>query len=152
LKSALSLSESPSPVAFPWLAVQAAGTLGQLLLELGDTLGAERKIAEARRHLALLSTAGALTAWVDGLARAVDQALAQSMVAEASTLTTAELRVLHLLPTHKSLAQIADELFVSRNTVKSQAAAIYRKLGAKSRSEAVSRAEENGLVRRWQEA
>jgi len=59
------------------------------------------------------------------------------------------LRVLHLLPTHKSLAQIADELFVSRNTIKSQAAAIYRKLGVESRSEAVSRAEARGLLRRW---
>ncbi len=149
LRSALSLYESPSPVAFPWLAVQAAGTLGQLLLELGDTLGAERKIAEARRHLAMLSPGGALVPWVDGLASAVERALARSMVEEASTLTTAELRVLHVLPTHKSLAQIADELFVSRNTVKSQAAAIYRKLGAESRSEAVSRAEERGLLRRW---
>jgi LuxR family maltose regulon positive regulatory protein len=152
LQSALSLYESPSPVAFPWLAVQAAGTIAQLLLELGDTLGAERKIAQARRHLALLSPAGALPDWVDGLAAAVDTALSQSMVAEASTLTPAELRVLHLLPTHRSLAEIAEELVVSRNTVKSQVSAIYRKLAAENRSEAVSRAEANGLLRRWPEA
>jgi LuxR family maltose regulon positive regulatory protein len=151
LRSALSLYESPSPVAFPWLAVQAAGTLGQLLLELGDSLGAERKIAEARRHLVVLSPAGALTEWVDGLAAAVDKALSRSTVEKASRLTTAELRVLRLLPSYLSLAQIADELFVSRNTVKSQVAAIYSKLGAETRKDAVRRAEEDGLLRRWPE-
>ncbi len=77
-------------MAFPWLAVQAPGTLGHLLLELGDTLGAERKIAEARGHLTTLSPAGALTAWVDGLAAAVDKALAQSLAEEASTLKERE--------------------------------------------------------------
>ena len=44
-------------------------------------------------------------------------------------LTTAELRVLRYLPTHLSFQAMADELFVSRNTVKTQAIAIYRKLG-----------------------
>ena len=46
------------------------------------------------------------------------------------TLTAAEMRVLDLLPTHLSLAEIADKLHITRNTVKSEVAAVYRKLAA----------------------
>ena len=52
-------------------------------------------------------------------------------------LTEAELRVLQLLPTNLSLGDIASDLILSRNTVKSHTAAIYRKLGATKRREAV---------------
>jgi LuxR family maltose regulon positive regulatory protein len=61
-------------------------------------------------------------------------------------LTAAELRVLPYLATHLSLKEIAAELFISRNTAKSHAVAIYRKLDATSRSEAVARATELGLL------
>ncbi len=63
-----------------------------------------------------------------------------------SSLTTAELRVLHLLPTHLSVAEIADRLYVSRNTVKSQTISIYRKLGTSSRGGAVEIASAAGLL------
>ena len=63
-----------------------------------------------------------------------------------SSLTAAELRLLPLLTTHLTFREIGDRLFVSRNTVKTQAISIYRKLGASSRGEAVQRAVELGLV------
>jgi LuxR family transcriptional regulator, maltose regulon positive regulatory protein len=63
-----------------------------------------------------------------------------------SSLSTAELRLLHYLPTNLTLAEIAARLFVSRNTVKSHAAAVYRKLGVASRSEAVELARSIGLL------
>ena len=63
----------------------------------------------------------------------------------AASLTTAELR---LLATHLSFPETAQELFLSRHTVKSQAKSLYRKLGATSRSEAVARARELGLLER----
>jgi LuxR family maltose regulon positive regulatory protein len=44
------------------------------------------------------------------------------------------------------MPEIAGELFLSRNTIKSQAISIYRKLGATSRSRAVARARELGLL------
>jgi hypothetical protein len=43
--------------------------------------------------------------------------------------------------------EIAERLFVSRNTVKTQAISVYRKLGVSSRSEAIARAADLGLVR-----
>ena len=64
----------------------------------------------------------------------------------AGSLTTAELRVLRLLPTHLSVAEIAERLYVSRNTVKSQTIAIYRKLGTSSRGGAVELAVAAGLL------
>jgi LuxR family maltose regulon positive regulatory protein len=63
-----------------------------------------------------------------------------------SSLTTAELRVLNYLPTHLTLGEIADRLYVSRNTVKSQTIAIYRKLGTSSRAGAVHAAGDAGLI------
>jgi len=63
-----------------------------------------------------------------------------------TTLTAAELRLLPLLTTHLSFREIAERLFVSRNTVKTQAISVYRKLGVTSRGDAIARAGDLGLV------
>jgi LuxR family maltose regulon positive regulatory protein len=73
----------------------------------------------------LVDDAAALRAW---LSRQRD-----SSIPGASALTTAELR-------------LAEEMFLSRNTIKSQAVSIYRKLGASSRNQAVGRSRELGLL------
>jgi LuxR family transcriptional regulator, maltose regulon positive regulatory protein len=57
----------------------------------------------------------------------------------AEPLTDAELRVLKLLPT-STYVQMADTLYISRNTVKTHLRSIYRKLIVASRSEAIERA------------
>jgi LuxR family transcriptional regulator, maltose regulon positive regulatory protein len=64
----------------------------------------------------------------------------------ASALTAAELRLLPLLSTHLSLPEIGQELFLSRNTIKTEANSIYRKLGVSTRSQAVTRSRELGLL------
>ena len=56
------------------------------------------------------------------------------------------LRLLPLLPTHLSFPDIAERLFLSRHTVKTQAMSIYRKLDASSRAEAVALALDIGLL------
>jgi len=61
-------------------------------------------------------------------------------------LSARERDVLRLLPTHLSSSEIARELYVSRNTVRSHIGHIYDKLGAHSRAEAVARAQELGLL------
>jgi len=61
-------------------------------------------------------------------------------------LTQSETRVLRYLPTHLSAPEIAAELCVSVNTVKTHMRHLYRKLGAHGRHEAVCRARAIGLL------
>jgi LuxR family transcriptional regulator, maltose regulon positive regulatory protein len=61
-------------------------------------------------------------------------------------LSDAELRVVRYLPSNLTAAQIASQLVVSANTVRTHMRHIYAKLDAHSRSEAVARARELGLV------
>ena len=61
-------------------------------------------------------------------------------------LSERELVVLRYLPSELSLPEIARELYVSPNTVKSQCNAIYRKLGVASRRAAVQAAREHRLL------
>lgn len=64
----------------------------------------------------------------------------------ARPLTAAELRLLPHLASHLSLQRIAEELVIGRETAKSQATSIYRKLGVSSRADAVSEAKRVGLI------
>jgi LuxR family maltose regulon positive regulatory protein len=70
----------------------------------------------------------------------------RSSITLSVPLTTAELRVLRYLPTQLSFPEIAGGLFVSRHTIKTQALAVYHKLGVSSRTAAVDRARDLGLL------
>jgi LuxR family maltose regulon positive regulatory protein len=61
-------------------------------------------------------------------------------------LSEAELRVLRYLPGNLKAPEIAAELFVSPNTVRTHLRHIYSKLGAHTRAEAVDRARELGRL------
>jgi LuxR family maltose regulon positive regulatory protein len=89
--------------------------------------------------------ASGLNAELDALAATLDAFPAVNLD-RAGHLTPAELRVLRLLPTHLSFREIGDHLFLSRHTVKTEAISTYRKLGVTSRSDAVRRAGELGLL------
>ncbi|MGW4488550.1 LuxR C-terminal-related transcriptional regulator [Amycolatopsis sp. NPDC004368] len=65
---------------------------------------------------------------------------------DAVALTERERTVLRLLPTVRSLDEIAGDLMVSPNTVKTHVRALYRKLGVGSRREAVRSAVRRGIV------
>jgi ATP/maltotriose-dependent transcriptional regulator MalT len=62
-------------------------------------------------------------------------------------LSEREIEVLSLLATGKTNSEVAGDLFVSVGTVKSHTGTIYRKLGARNRTEALTRARELGLIR-----
>jgi LuxR family maltose regulon positive regulatory protein len=61
-------------------------------------------------------------------------------------LSETEIRVLRYLPTNLSTPEIANELYVSPNTVKTHVRHLYAKLGTHQRSEAVARARTLGLL------
>jgi LuxR family transcriptional regulator, maltose regulon positive regulatory protein len=65
---------------------------------------------------------------------------------EVDELSAREMSVLRLLGSELSIAQIGDQLYVSRNTVKTHVRGIYRKLDAGTRAAAVARARELGLL------
>jgi LuxR family maltose regulon positive regulatory protein len=51
-----------------------------------------------------------------------------------------------MLATHLTFPEIAGEMFLCRHTVKSEAMSLCRKLEASSRSQAVARSRELGLL------
>jgi LuxR family maltose regulon positive regulatory protein len=61
-------------------------------------------------------------------------------------LSDSEIRVLRYLPTNLTAPEIARELYVSRNTVKTHTRSLYTKLGTHTRAEAVARARALGLL------
>jgi LuxR family maltose regulon positive regulatory protein len=144
--TALRLYATPSTVAFPWLSAQVAITLGQIFLDLGDFAAARFRAEEARGHLTRLLSEGVLRERLRGLSASLAREGGRPRASSAMALSTAEMRVLQLLPTHLSLGEIGDELHTSRNTVKTQVAAVYRKLQCSTRTEAVRRGHELGLL------
>ncbi len=131
--------------ALPYLAVQARIELARVHFALTDLAGARTLMCEVddllRRRPGLGILAGEAEALRARLAR--DRG---ASVPGASALTAAELRLLPLLSTHLSFPQIAEQMVLSRYTIKSQAMSIYRKLGASSRSQAVARSRALGLL------
>ena len=130
----------------PWLAVQVRVELGRAYLAMADPAGSRTVIREAEAIFRHRPDLGTLRVHLDELKSMVQNAPATPP--GISTLTAAELRLLPLLATHLSFPEIGERLFVSRHTVKSQAISIYRKLGVSSRSDAVGRAAELGLLER----
>jgi LuxR family transcriptional regulator, maltose regulon positive regulatory protein len=131
--------------ALPWLAVQARIELADACVTLRDRGGAQHMLEQARGILAVRPGLGVLADGVERLESEIT-AMPEPRHGPNSGLTRAELRLLPLLSTHLSFREIGDRLHVSRNTVKTQAISVYRKLGVSSRSEAVAVAEELGLV------
>ncbi len=129
----------------PWFGAEVRVALARARLRLSDCAAARDALTAAGRAARRYPQADALRAWIDDAWGRVD-AFAAGSITGPSTLTTAELRVLRMLPSHLSVPEIAARLRVSANTVKSQAHAVYRKLDASSRSEAVARARAVGLV------
>lgn len=73
-------------------------------------------------------------------------ALAEQEHTITSGLSGREIEVLGCLARGKKTAQIAEELFISHNTVKTHVRHILKKLQASNRAEAVSKAIQMGLL------
>lgn len=129
--------------ALPWTALFLL-QLSEAHLELGDPTGARSVVRQIDEILLIRPDLGV----VHGMVEAVRARLhsIRSLSPGASSLTTAELRLLPYLATHLSFPEIGEQLFLSRHTVKTQAMSVYRKMGASSRSEAVTRLRELGLL------
>jgi LuxR family transcriptional regulator, maltose regulon positive regulatory protein len=131
--------------AIPWSA-QFLVQLAHAYLALGDTVGAREVLRQVRDIMLVAQDLGTLAEQSAELSRVLDSTTTRSI--GASSLTVAELRLLPFLATHLSYEEIGHRLYISRNTVKSEAMSMYRKLGASSRSEAIETAQQIGLLGR----
>jgi LuxR family maltose regulon positive regulatory protein len=131
--------------AIPWYTVQTSLEVGRADLALLDAPGAVQRLSAAAEILRRRPALGVLGTQAESL-RAEAARVAELCGDRATTLSAAELRLLPFLTTHLSFREIAQRLYVSRNTVKTQAISVYRKLDVSSRSEAIARAVELGLV------
>ena len=123
-----------------WMSLLTQIVLGEVAVERGCAAAAAAHASAAAALLARYPDAGVLRRRAERLRGAVEHA------GVTEPLTPAERRVLELLPTHFSESQMADQLCVSRNTVKSHLRSLYRKLEVCSRSDAVQRARDTGML------
>ncbi len=131
-------------VAMPALSVLTLHQKALAYIELADIAGARRLMREAADILVLRPRLGNLVDEHEALKKTLTSLPAGQV--GPSSLTGAELRLLPLLVTHLTYPEIGDRLYVSKHTVKTQAMSVYRKLGVSSRSEAVEKAREIGLI------
>jgi LuxR family maltose regulon positive regulatory protein len=129
----------------PWYEAEAHLALARAMVHMGDVADARESLERATRRARSVSGIAILDEWIEAARVEVETAVTAIVLGPLS-LTKAELRVLRFLPTHLSFREIAGRLYVSANTVKTQAHSVYRKLEASSRSEAVVRATELGLL------
>jgi LuxR family maltose regulon positive regulatory protein len=127
------------------MTIQVGLELTRAHLALAEPGAARTILTETEQVLELRPHMGSLIGDAQELHDRV-AASSESGGAWAMSLTGAELRLLPYLATHLMFPEIASRLFISRNTVKSEAVSIYRKLGVSSRSEAIERAVEVGLL------
>ena len=132
------------PKISPWATLEATLLLARVELDLGHAAAAAELVSEAH---------DVLTLFPDGtrfqqvrLARLRRRLAVLRTANRTDTLTERELAVLQLLPGALSLREIAEKLYVSVNTVKTHAQAIYRKLGVSTRDDAVDRGRDAGIL------
>ena len=113
----------------------------------GDGDGARAVADEARNLIGRFTDPGMLTARLEQAGRPPQPGGGRRpATGPAGELTERELVVLRLLATRLSQREIAQELYVSVNTVRTHIQGVYRKLGAASREEAVATARDHGLL------
>lgn len=147
-KAELEKAERLCPVSaasiLPWFAAQVRLELARTYLALRDARAARRLLAEITKILRQWPQLGVLSDHADALRADVDAF--PETAASTCVLSAAELRLLPLLATHLSFREIGERLYISRNTVKTQAISVYRKLGVSNRSDAITECDRLGLI------
>jgi LuxR family maltose regulon positive regulatory protein len=128
--------------AMPIDAMQTRIVLANAAIQLGRLSEARRYIDDATRtrtrHLDTGILAGQLAAIAERLADTGEVAPAE--------LSEREQAVLDLMPSESSIREIAEALYVSKETVKTHRRNIYRKLSVTTRADAVVAARRSGLL------
>ncbi len=131
--------------ALPWLSAQVRLELARIRLARSEPAAAALLLDELSDLLLHRPALGVVAVQLGELREQLD-AVDGLSGGRAASLTQAERRLLPLLTTHLTFQEIATELGISRNTVKTQAISVYRKLGVTCRDEAVVAASGLGLM------
>jgi DNA-binding CsgD family transcriptional regulator len=133
-----------NPLLGPWATIHHFLVMARVA-HAADQLETSGELA--REAAALLDTYGAGMLQMHARLAAVQDLLRAERAGGAlgDALTDRERDVLRLLAGSLSLGEIARELHLSFNTVKTHTQAVYRKLGAHSRPEAVAIGRRNGF-------
>jgi LuxR family transcriptional regulator, maltose regulon positive regulatory protein len=128
----------------PYVAVRLRLQLAKAYLAIADVATARQLLREIDDILVHRPALGTLVDEVKEFRRVLVSSV--SRAAGGLPLTRAELRLLPYLQTHLTADRIAERLFVSNWTVKTEIKSIYRKLGVSSRHDAVQKATTIGLL------
>jgi LuxR family maltose regulon positive regulatory protein len=144
LERALSLAE---PGGYVRLFVDEGEPMQRLLSDFKARFSEQchKPIEEASRRL-LAYVERLLAAFASPPTLPDQSTVGPSQPGMVEPLSQRELEVLRLLPTELSSAEMADELVVSVNTLRTHLKNLYGKLGVHSRYEALARAKEAGLL------
>jgi LuxR family transcriptional regulator, maltose regulon positive regulatory protein len=128
----------------PWPVIDTMFRMASVLYDLGDCPAATALLGETREMLA---------AWPDGaeaqwarLHRLERRSATSPRRAAGEPLTGREVTVLRMLRSTLSLREIGQQLYLSPNTVKTHAKAIYRKLDVSTRGDAIARGHDIGIL------
>jgi LuxR family transcriptional regulator, maltose regulon positive regulatory protein len=158
----------PAPVNHPVWSAQAFMLEAITRDELGDPAGAERALERAldlaerdgallvfvlfpapgllERHARHRTAHAALLADIRSLLTGQTPAPPARSQPPLEALSDSEMRILRYLPTNLSLPEIANELYVSHNTIRTHVRNLYAKLGTHRRTDTVARARALGLL------
>jgi LuxR family transcriptional regulator, maltose regulon positive regulatory protein len=129
----------------PWLTIQVGLELTRSHLALCESAAARTIFTESEKVLERRPDLGSLGVEARELGERIAAASGPAG-SSALSLTGAELRLLPYLATHLTYPEIGQRLFISRHTVKAEATSLFHKLSASSRSSAIERAVEVGLL------
>ena len=127
----------------PWLSIQVGLELTRAHLALGEAAAARTVLTETEQVLERRPTSAPRPGGTAARTRGGDLQLGRCPDDEPDG---GRARLLPYLATHLTFLEIGQRLYLSQHTVKSEATSIYRKLNASTRSTAIERAIQVGLL------
>jgi LuxR family transcriptional regulator, maltose regulon positive regulatory protein len=133
------------PGLSPWPTIHHLLVMARVAIMAGDLPLARRLLGEVSPMIRQYPEgAGAMIARLEAAQKVLRES--QAVRPTNGQLTAREMDILRRLAGSQSLSQIASDLYLSLNTVKTHTTALYRKLGARSRTEAVKIGRERLLI------
>ncbi len=132
--------------ALPMDATHTRLVLARAALALGEAETARGYLRDAKQVIDAIDDVGVMGKQYAELAALLDTLDPGTDGDSVPEFTERELEVIALLPGQLTTQEIGDELFLSRNTIKTYLRRVYRKLNASTREEAVLTADELGLL------